>query len=131
MQVLGVNGSWISIWSWFEYCKCLDKPSECEEFGNVCIVVPSTIVVDKQRSSVVESVVGVRGARDSESTVDEDEVEQFVCSEWFDAVLVCCCIVENGVAEPGGGSNVGVSQFDSLVELVVFYKHCCVLVPLQ
>lgn len=72
----------------------------------------------------------MRRARDSEATVDEDEVEQFVGLERLDAVIVCCCIVENGVAEPSSGSNVGVSQFDSLVELVVLKKLACVLIPL-
>ena len=73
----------------------------------------------------------MRRARDSEAAVNEDEVEQFVSLERFGAVIMCCCVVENGVAEPGSGSNVGVSQFDSLVEFVVLTKLGCVLVPLK
>ena len=73
----------------------------------------------------------MRRARDSETTVDEDEVEQFVSLERFGAIIVCCRIVENGIAEPSSGSNVGVSQFDSLVEFVVLNKLGCVLVPLK
>jgi hypothetical protein len=130
MKVLDVNWPWTSIWPWFEGGKCLNKPSESEQFVDVRIVMPSTVVVNKERSFVVESMVGVCGAGDSEATVDENEVEQFVSLERLDAVIVCCCVVEDWIAEPSSGSNVGVSQFDSLVELVVLKKLACVLIPL-
>ena len=107
----------------------MNKSGECEQFVDVGVVVPSAVVVDEKCTLVIQSVVGVRRTRDSEAAVDENEVEQFVSLERFDAVIMCCCVVEYCVAEPGSGSNVGMSQLDSLVELVVFHKHCCVLVP--